>query len=299
MNLDKTLVIYDSIHYFVPSIKKKGVKCFPSFRKVNKIERVFRLFSFKSGFKKSVWYGDWKDYMKVADVVIIFATNRYDFVEYIADNFPHVRIIVWYWNPVFSCFEPNKLNRKNIEYWSFDEEDCEKYSLKFNTTFYFNDIELDKNLPLKFDIIFLGADKKRKILLDKINKCLVDKKLKTLFHIVPDKDKPNPQNIKPLQYGDYLKLVSQSNCILDYVQNGQSGNTVRTMESIFLRKKLITNDKNIIKERFYDPSNIFILDHDDFDEIENFLKAPYKPINPESVNYFDFSNWLNRFNSYE
>jgi hypothetical protein len=71
------------------------------------------------------------------------------------------------------------------------------------------------------------------------------------------------------------------------------------MESIFLRKKIITNDKNITKECFYDPSNIFILDHDDFNEIENFIRTPYKPINQESVNYFDFSNWLKRFNSYE
>lgn len=299
MNLDKTLIIYDSIQYFVPKIKNKGVKCFPSFRMVNKIERILRLISFKTNFNKSIWYGGWKDYLHTADTVIIFATNRYDFIEYLADNFPNVRIIVWYWNPVFICFEPAKLKRKNIEYWSFDKEDCEKYDLKFNTTFYFDNIELDKSQSVKFDVVFLGADKKRKMLLEKINKYLTEKKFKTLFHIVPDKGQPNPQNIKPIQYSDYLKLVSKSKCILDYMQNGQSGNTVRLMESIFFGKKLITNDKNIIKERFYDPANIFVLDHDNFENIGDFINSPYKLINQELVNYFDFSNWLNRFNFYE
>ncbi|MCS3868280.1 hypothetical protein J3D55_001196 [Chryseobacterium ginsenosidimutans] len=295
MNLDKTLIIYDSIQYFVPSIEKKGVRCFPSFRKVNKIEKIFRKISFKTGIKKSGWYGDWRKHVTTIDTVIIFATNRFDFIEYLADNYPDIRIIVWYWNPVFRCFDPSKLKRKNIEYWSFDEDDCKKYNLKFNTTFYFDNIDVDKNEAIKFDVIFLGADKKRKSVLDKINKDLTAIKIKTLFHIVPDKGQPNPQDIKPLPYYDYLKLVSQSSCILDYIQAGQSGNTLRPMESIFFRKKLITNDKNIRKERFYDPANIFILDHDNFENINDFINGSYHEIRSELVNYYDFSTWLNRF----
>ncbi|SDH79764.1 hypothetical protein SAMN05421846_10287 [Chryseobacterium taeanense] len=299
MNLNKTLVIYDSIPYFIPFMKKKGIKCFSSFKKVSSIERILRMISFKTGLKKNIWYGEWKKHAYLDETVIIFATNRYDFIEYLADNYPHLRIIVWYWNPVFRCFEPDKLNKKNIEYWSFDEEDCKKYNLKFNTTFYLNNIEIDNNSIKEYDVLFLGADKKRKILLDKINNDLIAANIKTLFHIVPDKGQPNPQNIKPLLYSDYLKLVSQSKCIFDYIQKGQSGNTVRTMESIFFRKKLITNDINIQKELFYDPANIFILEYDDFNTIDEFINTPFKELKSEIVDYFDFSNWLNRFTKYE
>ncbi|MEC3875078.1 hypothetical protein [Chryseobacterium salviniae] len=299
MNLDKTLVIYDSIPYFVPFMKKKGVICSPSFKKVSNIGRILRLISFKTGLKKSIWYGEWKEHAKFAETVIIFATNRYDFIEYLADKHPNLRIIVWYWNPVFRCFEPTKLNKKNIEYWSFDEEDCKKYNLKFNTTFYLDNIEINNNSVKEYDVLFLGADKRRKVLLDKINANLISAKIKTLFHIVPDKDQPNPQNIKPLSYADYLQLISKTKCIFDYIQKGQSGNTVRTMESIFLGKKLITNDINIQKENFYDSSNVFVLEYDDFNKINEFINTPFKKLKSEVVDYYDFSNWLKRFTEHE
>ncbi|WP_346986133.1 hypothetical protein [Chryseobacterium sp. POE27] len=236
MDLDRTIIIYDSVQYFVPIIEEKGIRCFSSFRSVGKAEKILRKFSLKINFKKNVWYGDWKKYIKDVDTVIIFATNRYDFIAYLADNNPGIRIIVWYWNPVFRCFNPGNLTRKNVEYWSFDQNDCRKYNLQFNSTFYFDNIKLDEKNTVKNDIVFIGADKGRKSALDLINGDLTKKGLRALFHVVPDKNQPNPQNIKPLAYSDYLKLISESTVILDYLQAGQAGATLRPMESIFFKK---------------------------------------------------------------
>ena len=295
MNVERTLLIYDSVKYFIPFIEDKGIKCFPSFRTVNKLEKVLRKISFKTGFYKKEWYGEWKNQLNNIDTVLIFATNRYDFIQYLADNYPDKKIIVWYWNPVFRCFDPNVLKRKNIEYWSFDKEDCKKYKLKFNTTFYFDNISVEKT-SIEKDVLFLGADKGRKTALTDLEEKLTEKEISTHFHIVPDKNNPNPDQIKPIGYNEYLELISKCKCIVDYIQIGQAGLTLRPMESIFLKKKLITNDRNIINEDFYDDNNIFVLGHDDFEKITAFIQQPYLDIPQNIVGKYDFTNWLNRFN---
>jgi len=295
MNLERTLLVYDSVKYFVPYIKEKGVKCFSSFKTVNKLEKVFRRISLNTGLYKKEWYGEWKNNLTSIETVIVFATNRYDFIEYIADNYPQIRIIVWYWNPVFRCFNPNDLKRRNIEYWSFDKDDCKKYKLQYNTTFYFDNIFL-KSKSVKHDVLFLGADKGRKEALVDLKMKLTSQNISTHFHIVSDKNSSNYNQMKPIGYDKYLELIGASKCIVDYIQVGQAGLTLRPMESIFLGKKLITNDINIVNEDFYKAENIFILGHDDFEKISDFIHLPFVDISNGILKKYDFINWLNRFN---
>lgn len=294
MNKDRTLIIYDSVKHFVPFIKSKGVKCFPSFRTVTKLEKIFRKISFKSGINKKEWYGEWKNHLSEVDCIIVFATNRYDYIHHIAKNNPEIRIIVWYWNPIFRCFNPDALRRENIEYWSFDREDCKKFNLQYNSTFYFDNISISKN-ELQKDVLFVGADKGRKNALNELEKILNNKNVSTNFHIVPDNNTSNPDEIKPIDYSDYLHLISSCKVILDYIQIGQAGLTLRPMESIFFKKKLITNDINILNEDFYNSDNIFVLDHDNIDRIVDFINAPYVNIDENIVSQYDFMKWLKRF----
>lgn len=295
MNLERTLLIYDSVKYFVPYIREKGVKCFSSFRTVNELEKVFRKISFNTGLYKKEWYGEWKNHLNSMETVIVFATNRYDFIEYIADNWPQIRIIVWYWNPVFRCFNPSELKRKNIEYWSFDKNDCAKYKLNYNTTFYFDSIFVNSE-DVEHDVLFLGADKGRRAALLELKIKLTDTSISTHFHIVSDENSAESNRIKPIGYNEYLSLIGSSKCIVDYIQKGQAGLTLRPMESIFLRRKLITNDINILNEDFYKSDNVFIVGHDNFDRMADFIDLPFKDNNHEIIKKYDFLSWLNRFN---
>jgi len=295
---NKTIIIYDSVSYFTKLIENKGFKIFPTFKKVNFLEKFLRKFSFITNIGLYFWFSDWKKNIKGANVIIIFATNRYDFIEYIAKKNSNARIIVWYWNPVFRCFDPEKLKYKNIEYWSFDKDDCNKYKLNYNTTFYFDNIELKKNI-IKNDVIFLGADKGRYAKLKEIEELLQSYDLSTNFHVVPDKGEENPNNIQPLSYKKYLELISSSKVILDYLQEGQKGLTLRPMESIFFKKKLITNDINIRNENFYLKENIFIIGVDKNESLKSFVNLPYVDIDKEIVQHYDFNNWIERFNNNE
>ena len=62
-----------------------------------------------------------------------------------------------------------------------------------------------------------------------------------------------------------------------------------------MKKKLITNNINIINCEFYNKNNIFIINKDNLDDLNDFLKSEYKKIDKKIINYFDYESWLNRF----
>ena len=67
------------------------------------------------------------------------------------------------------------------------------------------------------------------------------------------------------------------------------------MESIFLKKKLITNNKNVKNFKFYNKNNIFIIGIDKWENLEEFLNKKYHDIDRKILEKYDFKNWLDRF----
>ena len=64
---------------------------------------------------------------------------------------------------------------------------------------------------------------------------------------------------------------------------------------MFLERKLITNNTDIKNYDFYNHDNIFILGEDNINEIKEFINKPYKKIDQDIIDYYDFDQWLNRF----
>ncbi len=87
----------------------------------------------------------------------------------------------------------------------------------------------------------------------------------------------------------------KSKSILDFVSIGQSGLTIRPLEALFLKKKLITNDKFIKNFDFYHPDNVFILGKDKMEYLSDFLEKPFIEIEESITSKYDFSNWIKRF----
>lgn len=50
-----------------------------------------------------------------------------------------------------------------------------------------------------------------------------------------------------ISYQENLDNIRKSKCIVDVVQKGQIGLTLRPLESLFFKKKLLTNNKCIKK----------------------------------------------------
>jgi hypothetical protein len=292
------IFLYDSVQYFVPFIENRGFKVFRPYKKLSLIGRAFRKISLKTNLFTNYWYGDWKGILNEVENIIVFASDRIDHIEYIKRNFPHIRIILWYWNPAYRCFNPLHIPHGLCEKWTFDLEDSINYNMTHNTTFYFK--EIPQQLNVKYlhdgDVLFVGANKGRREGLMEFGNVLKSLGKSFNFHIVPDKHEENFEKIQPIPYSSYLKMLTEYNIILDYMQEGQSGLTLRVMESLFFNKKLITNDVQIQKQSFYDKNNIFIIGIDDENDLIHFFNTPYKLIDVKIKNNFDFEAWLNRFN---
>ncbi|OTP86822.1 hypothetical protein B5S41_13200, partial [Gilliamella apicola] len=81
-----------------------------------------------------------------------------------------------------------------------------------------------------------------------------------------------------ISYFDNIEKVKQNDIILEIVQIGQTGVTLRAIEAILFNKKLITTNKSIKEYDFYNPGQIFILEDQNYIDIINFLHKNFTPV---------------------
>lgn len=269
---------------FFKNIKNINVENYYILNEKNIIFRICRKFNIIN----SILFGVWKFKIKKYDLIIL-GENGYlpKISKYIKKKNPNCKIIMYFWNILNDEYK-KILNDKNIdEFWTFDRNESQKHNMKYNPQFYSKDIFLN-NSATEQGIIFLGRAKGRKNELIKLEENFNLLGIKTNFYIIENEKKYMP-------YDNYLKLLSQSNCVLDYNQKGQTGLTLRPMEALFLEKKLITNNKDIKNYDFYNPNNIFILGEDNIENIKEFMNKPYEKVEQKIIDYYDFEQWLSRF----
>ena len=100
-----------------------------------------------------------------------------------------------------------------------------------------------------------------------------------------------------LTYENVINKILESVCIVEINKKGQIGLTLRALEALFLKKKLITNNKDIMNYKFYNENNIFIIDFENLtdmtiNEIKNFLKTEYTIIEEKILKDYTFEHWL-------
>lgn len=246
----------------------------------------------------SPWMSSWKYDLHGCETVIIPASRiTPPVVRFIAVRHPSVRIIVWYSNPVDKSVRLDRFSEADCEIWSFDEEDCKRYGLKYNTQYYFNDIPLQSE-EYEFDVFFVGGDKGRIEDLIRIHDVLRNLGVTSYFHITSAgkaSDKYRDVYRKRIPYSQVIRTIARCRAILDFVSEGQSGLTLRPLEALFFRKKLITNDTRIMDREFYRRENIFVYGKDSLDGLPGFLSTPYQTVEEEILNKYDFDAWLERF----
>lgn len=183
------------------------------------------------------------------------------------------------------------LEDRNIDrFWTFDPKDAETYHIMYNSPMYTRKVITSVN-PNKLesnDVVFVGGAKKREAIINYVYEECKKRNLKLDFNVIK-----NPKDY--ISYSDYIKKIVGSKCILDITNEGQTGLTLRFMESLFLSKKLITNNPEVKKYGFYKPQNIFILGEDNINCIFDFVASPYMPVDPKEIDYYEIDNWIDRF----
>ena len=247
--------------------------------------------------------GDWLGKTSDFDIIIISGTiYSYEIANILISRGLKKKLVHWFWNPITKSDRIDLMLKQDVPIYTFDPSDSSRYGLRLETTYYFRSLcknpYLDK-IP-EIDVFFVGGDKGRLDLLLNFESTLTAAGLTSYFHIVDTKNRPVISNYKfktPITYEKVLDLVFKSRCLLDFVQQGQSGLTQRPMEALFHRRKLITNDLTIVKQDFYSSDNIFVLGIDNINKLAEFVSTPLKDINQEIIDKYDFSNWIIRMKS--
>lgn len=266
---------------------------------------------------------------KVFDVLLCIENTPFKkwYIKRLKERNPQMKTILFLWDTLkeqgfgFKDYYPlfDKI-------YSFDKDDCSKYGFEYYPDFYIEDMTLQSDIMYAedvYDLAFVskcngGSTKFRANLLAKIDDFCIKNGLKTFFHLRYFSQKDTNNCIKNFyrQYfmpnRRYYKIIktnidrpwlrdydlplnvvedayNKSKVILDLNYHNRQGMTLNCIASIAKGKKLITTNKRIAEEPFYNPQNILIID-----EANPVLNVDFFKSEPTKVDISELrlDNWL-------
>lgn len=296
----KFLILYEcaSIDWTLLEWRRNDIDAHIIFRPVSKFFRMIRRFWIRSNIPfQHFWYSKkWKKTVAEADVVVVHMSKLVASLPYYINKLnPKAKVVAWYWNSVNISLDPSLIKGK-CSIWSFDPADCAKYGMKFNHQYYFKSL-IQKNSNIDCDVYYHGGDSGRGKSLIELYNLIVAKNLKCKMKIVHPIYDQIPEEMKSpiIPYAQIVENSSKSRCLLEVLRPYQSGPTLRLMEALFNKKKIITTNKSIKNEPFYREDNMFIIGERSVDELYDFVKSDYVNPGDEFIDEYDVKNWLNNF----
>ncbi len=185
------------------------------------------------------------------------------------------KFVLYLWDSLSNCQRVGSCLDLFDKAFSFEPDDCNRYGLGLLPLFYdgaYSHSSVDDE-EIEYDACFVGSvhqvskfNNVRQI----ANSLKRDgykvftyfympsrsvAKLRTFFH---PEYKEEQLRFEPLSKEEVSSLYSKSRAIIDSPQTGQNGLTMRTMETLGAKRKLITANCSISSYEFFDERNIYI-----------------------------------------
>lgn len=260
---------------------------------------------------KSIWYYSFIGYKFLYNRPICFIIDPYylskkDYVDYFIwlKKHCHNSKFVLFFEDLICKYEKDI----DLVYWrsffdiiiSFDREESLKNDIEYHPTVssYVN-VEKSDDIPESdFYMLIQAKDRLPKII--NLYKHLASKNFKCVFFVsnVSKEKRDLSDEIHyidtPISYKDNLKYISKTKCIVELMQGGAIGYTLRLWEAILYDKKLVTDNRCLLDSEFYDDRYIDIIDFDDLEntvfsreKIDNLYINPYKKkVTPDNLLIF-------------
>ena len=226
-------------------------------------------------------------------VVGYLTTKRY--LRWVRKTHPEARLVLLYEDPIQRyVIRPDQIPDCGYEVWTFDPADAEKYGTRFVKGLYITESGQKSETP-DYDICFFGKDKGRAEAILRLGDRLRELGLKPMFRIMPD---TKIQMRKKSFYQPYVpfsvirETMLKSRSQLDYLQQGQSGISLRTLECMHYGVKLVTNNPEIERYDIYHPDSVFLLGKRPLEELPAFLKTPFAPPAPAVWEQYTIEYWI-------
>lgn len=241
-------------------------------------------------------YGPWKKHLDEYELIIMPSRKSCKLLLKILKR-KRKKVIVWYWNIVTNEeLNPDYCKSNGAKICTFDKNDAKKYNMIFGDQYFFKSCQTNSKDENSTQIFYIGMEKtgRTDIIIDFLNRTGFENNDINIVRNKKIKKNPKINYSKRMPYCEILSRVKKCKAILDINNNGQVGLTLRPLEAMFLKKKLITNNLNIKNYDFYDKNNIFIIGEDPIENIGDFMKGEYKNLPQKITDYYCFENWLDR-----
>lgn len=227
-------------------------------------------------------------------------------------SFPKAKMCLHIWDSVRNI--PNISEKiKYFDYASsFDRNDCMKdLGLHFRPLFFSDDFcgKTDDNKNFQFDVVFCGTIHSDRLYILKTieHQCMkLNLKYYKYYYLqsrfIYYYYKLTKKSFRDTKYEDfsYIKknhkeiaeIEDAARIIIDIQHPAQSGLTMRTIEMVGLRKKLITTNAEIVNYDFYDSSNICIINRNSPVLDQNFISVPYKELPDSIYQKYSLCQWI-------
>lgn len=250
------------------------------------------------------------------DLVFIIAAKVFtsSMIDELRGAQQQARFVLYLWDSVQNYPHIEELISSFDKVYSFDTEDCKTYKeMEFLPLFYSNSYKIlaeeKSSHSFKYDISSIGtAHPNRYIMFRKLERYFQGSNVKLFLYMflasrllffynkLFEEDfktaKLREFKFVPLNEKQVLDVVRDSKAVLDIQHHQQSGLTMRTVECLGAKKKIITTNTNIKQYDFYHPNNICIIENENFEKINEFLTTNYMEIDQDIYTKYSLTSWL-------
>ena len=233
-------------------------------------------------------------------------------IKEIRDLQPQAQFVLYQWDSIRNFPYIERMQKYFDRCYSFDRNDVgNNKRLIFKPLFYgkrFEKIGAEKKKEYKYDFSFVGTAHPQKYrFVKEMSQQLSEIFPKRfIYYYFPSRivffyrKVMNPElkhakysefHFDPLSGKTFVEVYANSKCVLDSTQAGQIGLTMRAIEAMGSKKKLITTNADIVNYDFYRPENVYVY-NGTFDFSSSFFTKPYVPVDEKVYESYSLKNWL-------
>lgn len=253
---------------------------------------------------------------KQYDYVLLVAGMTFAFLPEMMKRLRQIqknaKFLMYQWDSERNLPYSTKIHDFFDELYSFDRFDCQKNEkYHFLPLFYiasYEKIGMKQNNVKKYDCSYVGtahpqkyrninamALSLRELMPNQFIYHYMPSKLKYFYHklTTPEyrKTKFREFETDKIPADEMIRIFEQSECILDAPQAGQTGLTIRAIECLGAKKKLITTNSDIVNYDFYCENNIYVF-NGLINQNSPFFTSAYKELPNIVYESYSLRRWL-------
>lgn len=228
---------------------------------------------------------------------------RIQFLKSLRENLPNSEFILYQWDSLARLDGIEKKLHFFDRIFSFDRLDVLAHPEMIFRPLFFREHSISKDQRmLDIDVAFVGwlhSDRFESI--RRLQKDAAAMGLRSYIYIYTGwltwlklffRGKAHDVYTRPLPYIELLNVFGRAKCIYDIPHPLQNGLTMRAIETLGMRKKLLTSASDIVNYDFYSADNVFVFRSNDVKMDKKFILTEPTSVDSKILERYTLDAWL-------